>query len=364
MNVPGMVRGRQVISRVALVLVGGLLVASPAVAGPVVREATGADAAAIQAAVVAFRADLGNPDNGGAPGSQPAGRREIGWDGGGAASPPSLDPIPNIRFAARGAVFVTPGSGFEISGAPLAEFGELNLTYPNIFAPFSPPRIFTALNSNVMDVLFFVPGNTNIAAATNGFGAVFTDVDTATSTKMEFYSPDGTLLFERAVLATAGNASLSFLGVSFNAGEVVGRVRIVSGNAAFGPDEAGTLDLVAMDDFIYGEPVATAGLSITPESGKLFRTGAFDLVLGLQGLPGIVTGGSVKLDGINVTQAFLGCLVPGTITSTGGGQTLRCAIPRGLFAPGDHTLQVELNLSNQTRVRNAVRWTVVGNTEP
>lgn len=362
MKALGMARSGLGISRVALLLVGGLAWASTAVAGPVVREAAGADAASIQAAVDAFRNDVGNPNNGNAVGTQPAGRREINWDGGGAASPPSLDGIPNLRFAARGAAFLTPGSGFEISGAPNAEFGDLNPTYPTIFASFSAPRIFTALNSNVTDAVFFVPGNQAIAAATTGFGVVFTDVDTASSTKMEFYAPDGTLLFERNVLPWAGSESLSFLGVSFDAGELIGRVRIISGNAALGPDETGTLDLVAMDDFIYGEPVATAGLTITPGSTKLFRTGAFDVVLGTQGLAGGITSGTVKLDGLDVTGAFLACLRFGSIP--GGGQTLRCAIPRGLLAPGDHTFAVELGLSNQTRVRNSVRWTVLANTEP
>ena len=59
------------------------------------------------------------------------------------------------------------------------------------------------------------------------------------------------------VPATAGSETLSFLGVTFNAGERVGRLRITTGNAAVGPNDAppGT-DIVVMDDFIYGEPVA------------------------------------------------------------------------------------------------------------
>ena len=170
-------------------------------------------------------------------GSQPTGRREITWDGGGAAAQATIFPNPSTAFANRGAVFVTPGSGFESSGLPSPEFGDLNGGYPTLFATFSTPRLFTALNSNVMDVLFFVPGNATVPAAVTGFGSVFTDVDSATSTKLEFYAPDGTLLFERFVPATPGNESLSFVGVSFDAGEVVARVHIISGNAAPGPDE-------------------------------------------------------------------------------------------------------------------------------
>ena len=150
--------------------------------------------------------------------------------------------------------------------------------------------------------------------------------------------------------------------MSFNAGEVVGRVRIISGNAALGPDETGAVDVAVMDDFLYAEPVSIAGLTLTPESGRVFRTGAFDLVIGVQGLQGVgVVGGRVRLDGLDVTSSFLACLTPG---STSGGQTFRCPVPRGLLTAGDHVLAVELDLSNQTRLRNAVRWTVIGNTEP
>ena len=74
----------------------GVLGAAPAMAGPVVREASGANAAAIQAAVDQFRADLGAQQRRG--GGHPAGgRREINWDGGGAARR-TLDPVPMTRF--------------------------------------------------------------------------------------------------------------------------------------------------------------------------------------------------------------------------------------------------------------------------
>ena len=179
------------------------------------------------------------PNNGVVAGSQSSGRREINWDGGGAAAAPLVEASPLTRFAARGATMVTSGTGFETSGAPLAEFGDLNPTYDGLFAPFSAPRLFTALNSNVLDVLFNVPGNIAVAAGVTGFGAVFTDVDSAVSTRLQFFSPDGALLFERAVPAAAGNQTQSFLGVSFPGGEVIGRVRIISGNAALGPDEGG-----------------------------------------------------------------------------------------------------------------------------
>ena len=92
-------------------VMAGVLGAAPAMAGPVVREGSGANAAAIQAVVDQFRADLGGANNGNTPGTQPLGRREINWDGGGATAPLTLDPIPMTRFSARGARFITTGSG-------------------------------------------------------------------------------------------------------------------------------------------------------------------------------------------------------------------------------------------------------------
>lgn len=360
MNARQVVRGGRLVMGMALV---ATIMVSGAAAQPLVREATGADVAAIQATVDAFRADLGNPNNANAAGTQAGGRREINWDGGGAGAAAGIFANPMTTFSNRGAVFVSPGTGHEISGQPLPEFGEVNPTYPGQFTAFSAPRLFSPINSNVTDVHFFVPGTTNVPAAVTGFGAVFTDVELATITKMEFYAPDGALLFERWVPASAANASLSFLGVSFPYGEVVGHVRIVAGNTTFGPDEAAGLDVVAMDDFLYSEPVSTTTLIVSPESGQLFRAAPLTIVLGVKASAGLaLVSGRVKLDGGDVTQAFAGCMRPGSIV--GGGSTLRCALPAGVIPSGDHVFQVEVDLSNGTRLRTAVRWTVIANTEP
>src|SRR5262249_23609034 len=92
---------------------------------------------------------------------------------------------------------------------------------PRIFRTFSPERLFTALDSNITEVLFFVPG-TPIPATVDGFGAVFTDVDRDNITKIEYFDINGSLLFSRFVLpGTTQRQSLSFLGVRFDAGERV-----------------------------------------------------------------------------------------------------------------------------------------------
>ena len=213
-----------------------------------------------------------------------------------------------------------------------------------------------------MDTEFHVPGDSATPAGVTAFGAVFTDVDSATSTKLQFFTPDGVLLYERFVPAAAGSETLSFLGVRFDAGEIIGRVRIVSGNAALGVTEAGTVDVVAMDDFIYSEPVATAGLTLGPGSTTMFQTARFDLVMAIGGYAAPLVTGRIIYDGLDVTASLLGCLRPGTLG--GGGVTFRCALPGSLLAAGDHILQVELGFADGSRRRNAIRWAVRANTEP
>jgi hypothetical protein len=221
----------------------------------VAYSAAGIDAAAIQTVVDAFRDAVGSPNNGNTPGPVLSGRREINWDGGGALANAMTFPIPMTNFntatVARGAEFTTPGTGFEISGLPMPEFGDLNATYPGIFTTFSSPRLFTPLGSNITDVNFFRPG-TDIAATTNGFGAVFTDVDLAATTSIEFFSSTGDSL--GLFFVPPANNGLSFVGVVFN-NERLSLVRITSGNTAPGPSESSVVDAVVMDDFIYGEPL-------------------------------------------------------------------------------------------------------------
>lgn len=248
-----------------LTLLLGLFALVPGLAfgGAIVRTATGPSPASIQATVDQFRVDIGSANNG-VGGTFPSGHREINWDGvPDAVSAPNN--LPANFFNAnspRGAVFQTPGTGFQVSaksGNPTVtglRFANLNPNYINDFQTFSPERLFVALGSNVTDVLFFIPASTT-AAFVNGFGAVFTDVDFSTTTSIQFFDPNGISLGTFAVPASLpGSQSLSFLGVSFNAGEKVARVRIISGNTAPGPDDnpvAGA-DVVAMDDFLYGEP--------------------------------------------------------------------------------------------------------------
>lgn len=216
-----------------------------------IRSAAGAGSADIQSAFDLFVADLGGANNGTAPGSQGSGFRRITWDGGGDAAPIATFSVPMTAFSNRGNVYTTPGTGFEISGQPTPEFGDLNPTYPDIFQSFSSPRLFAALGSNTMDVVFTIPGTTDVAALTTGFGAVFTDVDLTSTTSLTFYGVGGSEI--ETLYVEPFDGGLSFLGRMYD-DAIVSRVRIASGNAALGPDDSTTIDVVAMDDFVFGEP--------------------------------------------------------------------------------------------------------------
>ena len=238
-------------------------------AAPISFTAAAANAAGIQTTVDGYRASLGalNPNVAGSVGS---GRREINWDGvpDASAAPNNLPANFFNSNSPRGVVFSTPGTGFQVSanaGVGPVEFGNLNPTYPDIFNTFSAQRLFSALGSNVVDVNFFVPG-TATQAWVSGFGSVFTDVDLADTTSLQFFGLSNELLGTFFAPQLPGNRSFSFVGVRFDAGERIGRVRITAGNAAFGPNETGNLDLVAMDDFIFAEPVSAA---VLPEPSSL-----------------------------------------------------------------------------------------------
>ena len=242
---------------------------------PAVFQAAGPNAASIQSVVDAYRAALGNPNNGNA-GSLLTGHREINWDGAGGvdtSTTPPANPF-NVFLNTRGSQFTTPGIGLSQAPPSGGAQGGLavlfnNPSYATIFRPFSNFRLFTPVGSNITDALFFVPGSGgSIPASVSGFGAVFTDVDQpdgsgpgekhgnrGASTLVEFFGADGELLFSSFVPASPGDGNLSFFGVVFNDARIT-RVRITTGDTAPGPDDDRKNDIVMMDDFIYGEPHA------------------------------------------------------------------------------------------------------------
>lgn len=262
-----------------------LISAALSTAEAAVFTAAGPTPASIQTAVDNFRTALGA--NNGVGGSFASGRREINWDGvpNGFSAPNNL---PGTFFNAnspRGAVFTTAGSGFQVSataasGTPV-RFGNIDASYPANFQAFSAERLFTVIGANTLQIDFFVPGTTT-AATVSGFGAVFTDVELAGSTKFTVFLGDGSNGGQFAV-PVSGNGGLSFLGLTD--ASRYSRIIIQAGTTALGAgaiDNAQNLiDVVAMDDFIYGEPLATQ--SNVPEPASFLLTAAgFGLVLAVR----------------------------------------------------------------------------------
>jgi hypothetical protein len=250
-----------------------LAISTTTFSAPVIRQVGGANAAAIQATVDQFRTDLGGGNNG-VNGSFTSGRREINWDGvPDAFAEPNNLPLDFFNVnSPRGVIFnaVENDTGAALNQFAVSanstnptntavRFANLNAAYSTIFQTFSPQRLFIARNTNIMEVNFSIPG-TNIPATVNGFGVVFCDVDSSTGgdrSLIRLYDKNGRQL--SAASAPVADNGLSFVGISFNAGERIARVVIEIGNAALSAsntDGINSVDVVAMDDFIYGEPRA------------------------------------------------------------------------------------------------------------
>jgi hypothetical protein len=243
-----------------------------------VFQAAGPTAASIQSSVDGYRAALGLQNNANSAGPLTVGRREINWDGGNTTNlttAVAANPFAGFLIT-RGALFTTrDGTGFVQAPAsadpilfPPGGLAGLfnNPAYATTFRPFSASRLFVAIGGKVTDVDFFVPGGGNVPATVTGFGAVFTDVDQPdgsgparkkgnrnASTLIEYYGVDGELLFSSFVPASPGNGNLSFFGIVLRDARIA-RVRITSGNVVPGGNDSEKDDVVAMDDFIYGEP--------------------------------------------------------------------------------------------------------------
>jgi hypothetical protein len=248
-----------------------LLFIGSSYADGIVRSGVGADADALKPIVDQFRADLGDPLNPNVVGSFDSGRREINWD-----AVPDIFSSPNTLPAnffnansPRGAVFTTPcdNATFRVSaktGNPTntpVRFGEIDPSYTDTFQVFSPQRLFTVLGSGSpcsrLSVLFFVPGG-SVPAQTSGFGVVFADVDIPGHVRFTAFDKDGNVLDPGVITSERANNGLSFIGVSYSEPKIA-RIDIESGKIGLFPgvvDSIPGVDVVAMDDFLYGEPQA------------------------------------------------------------------------------------------------------------
>lgn len=204
-----------------------------------------------------FRAALGgalNPPNT-PPGDN--GRREINWDGVPAALT-NVDDFPATFFnvnSKRGALFSTPRADpFRVDST---DFASANAGLGDQFKAFSAKKLFMPVGGNQVEVHFKLVGLTTNGLV-NGFGVVFSDVDRANSTRVEYFDATGVRIATLQAPARSGAHEFSFIGAVFTS-PIVASVLITSGEAALNAtitdlSAGGTTDLVVMDDFIYGEP--------------------------------------------------------------------------------------------------------------
>ena len=232
---------------------------SPELPEATVLKAAG-DSAGIVAKLNEFRLLAGDPLNT-APGAN-AGRREVNWD----AVPANFTNSNNFPFdffgsadpnlgngRKRGLILINTGTSFRVDST---DFSEIDPSYPAQFEAFSRKRLFTYVNNNVTEISFKVPG-TNTNAFVKGFAVIFSDVDNANSTTVEYFNGSKSL---GVFAATPAPQGFSFVGVGFP-DEKITRVKITSGNGLLANgvkdiSAGGTKDLVVMDDFLYDEPKA------------------------------------------------------------------------------------------------------------
>ena len=232
------------------------VVTSPAPVPTPVQATVFTSTGSITSKVEEFRAALG-PSNGTTAGEQPTGRREITWDGAGANPFNNRNDFPANFFNTNvksGAVFTTSGTGFRNDST---SFADVNPAYANQFTFFSATKIFAPVGSNQLDQLFQVAGQPT-PATVRGFGIVFSDVDIADKTTIQLFAADGTSLGKFAAPIRSDAAGLSFVGVTYDQ-PIIARVRITLGTGALGANvndvsAGGTVDLVVLDNLIYGEP--------------------------------------------------------------------------------------------------------------
>jgi len=221
---------------------------------PLVFKASGY----IDDAINDFRSRLGNINT--IPGAT-GGRREINWDG----VPDSLvgRAFPNDFFnrteanapvtLQRGLIYATNAGEFQVSKN---NFSSTDPASTGEFAAFSGAKTFANVTTNEWPVNFQVAGQTT-AAYTKGFGIVFSDVDLANSTSLEFFEGEKSL-GKFFAAPHSFSSSFSFLGVYFPGNEHITKVIVrhdgILSDGQRDISAGGPHDLVIFDDFIYGEP--------------------------------------------------------------------------------------------------------------
>lgn len=265
------------------------------------QQFTASGASEVATAIAGFKAAIGGADNGAVTGSQPAGFRQITWDDvpDSLASPNEFPVDYYNTTSPRGLLVTFLGSPYFVhfrvsadaanpsSAAPL--FGDLNAAYGSLFTAYSPERIIDVFIDNPsfaaggqFKVYFHVAGST-VPATVSGFGAVFTDVNLANVSSLEYLDADGRSLGKFFVPPAAGHQTVSFLGVQFPTARVSSVIITAGASDPTHPGEDATHDTVALDDVVYAEPQRLAPPTVTitePALPAITSTSAFVSLLG------------------------------------------------------------------------------------
>ena len=207
-----------------------------------------------------FTSILGGLNNGNGAASDENGHRRINWDG--AAVPFDM---PGDFFAVgnldRG-LTISKEEKLAVSNPPPGEvddnlFDSINPHASVSFKTFSPPRLFSPVMNNVIELTFTEPGNGRDATI-SGFGAYFVDVEDPVATKISLIDIFGCEVASRSVEPNPGG--VSFLGLKTNR-KSIKKVIITLGTATLVDNKTGG-DIVVLDDFLYDEPRAGVLLAV------------------------------------------------------------------------------------------------------
>jgi hypothetical protein len=247
-----------------------------------------------------MKSAIGGINNGTTVGSQGSGFRTINWDAvklDGTDIDPDTEVIDSgktvaievDRFQANGALFADP---YAVSGDG---YSSVNPDTAGEFPSFSPNNTFAmfdfdpnSFEDRFIEQSFTIPGS-NSKAGTRGFGAIFTDVELAGSSSIEYFS--GTKSLGKFDVTPSASGEPQFLGVLFDEAIVTDVTLTIGSKSLFNfdgnqinsfgaEDLANGIDLAVTDDFVFAEPEAIDNNGKVPEPSFAFSL----LILGQWGL--------------------------------------------------------------------------------
>ncbi|HEY7308858.1 MAG TPA: hypothetical protein VH643_05765, partial [Gemmataceae bacterium] len=241
-------------------------------------------------ALANFEAAIGGVKNTAAA-PQNGGFRVITWDGvkvdgtDSAAGPNStvvITPnhtvaIPLNRFQGSGVFF---GAVYAVSNDGFVDVNP-NVGAPNpvLFPAFSTPNTFAMFNDNGIDFTFIDPSSPStapVSAATRGFGGIFLNVQQPGTTIQYFHG--NTLIDTLDVPTNSTSGAAVFAGELFNNPEVTNVLLTLGQGVIFkfdgttitsGGANSATNNLVAVDDWVFPEPVPIVNGTNIPVSAPI-----------------------------------------------------------------------------------------------